>query len=282
MPEPSLYMSLFWERVALSLYSLGLIVSLALLWRRHAARAFQISRWLMAAGFFFQFVSVVEMGAAAGHFPITQYSEAANLLALMLTGAFLLIYRVYSPRGLSLLLQPLVFLLTFTSIYGPAGAAHTPLLHPGPGIDNAWIYWHVILTFLGIVALTLAVACALLYLWAEHSLKQHPANLAWRLPPLETLDRMTYLLLLSGFPLLTIGLLIGFYRAGLQWGRAGLSDPKIVLALLTWGLYLILLFGRWAALWRGRRAAWFTLVCFLAAVATWMASSFSRLHDFVR
>lgn len=276
-------LTLFWERVALSFYTLGLVFTLALLfWRQE--RLFIWVRRLIGVGFLFQMVSVVETGYYSHHFPATQYSEAANLLSLLIAGIFLLAWRLYSPRGLPLLIEPLLFLLTFSSIYGPNGSARIGLQQAPLALHNPWIYWHILLSLLGLSGLALAVAGSLLYLWTERQLKRRPlrASLSRALPPLETLDRMTYLALIFGFPLLTLGLLIGFYRAGLQWGEVGLQDPKILLAVVTWALYLVLLFVRWSSGWRGRRSALFILICFLAAVAGWVSNSFSHLHDFVK
>ncbi len=276
-------LSLFWDRVALSFYTLGLLATIGVLFW-HQERFFSLVRRLIGLGFLFQLVSVVETGYLAHHFPATQYSETANLLSLLIAGIFLLAWRLYSPRGLPLVIEPLLFLLTFSSIYGPVGSARIGIQPAAQGLHNPWIYWHIILSLLGIAGLALAVAGSLLYLWTERQLKRKPlrASLARALPPLETLDRMTYLSLLFGFPLLTLGLVIGFYRAGLQWGVAGLHDPKILISVLTWALFLILLFVRWSSGWRGRRSALFILVCFLVAVAGWLSNSFSHLHDFVR
>ncbi len=276
-------LSLFWDRVALTFYTLGLFFTLAvLLWRRE--HFFHWVRRVIGLGFLFQLVSVVETGYVAHHFPVTQFSETVNLLALLIAGIFLLAWRLYSPRGLPLIIEPLLFLLTFSAIYGPAGTARIGLQPAPTGLHNAWIYWHVALSLLGLAGLALAVAGALLYLWTERQLKHRPlrASLARALPPLETLDRMIYLALLFGFPLLTLGLIIGFYRAGIQWGVEGLQDPKILISVITWGLYLILLFVRWSSGWRGRRSALIIVICFLTAVAGFISNSFSHLHDFMR
>ncbi len=34
-----------------------------------------------------------------------------------------------------------------------------------------------------------------------------------------------------------------------------LQDPKILLSLLMWAVYLVMVYTRWIAGWRGRRAA---------------------------
>ena len=55
-------------------------------------------------------------------------------------------------------------------------------------------------------------------------------------------------------------------------------DPKILLSLLTWAVYLILLYTRWNAGWRGRRAAYLAAGTFALAIVAWAANYFSAVH----
>ncbi len=274
-------LSLLWSRVALSFYALGLGLAIAALLRRRESSA-RWARGLVGIGFIFHFVSLVEMGIAAHHFPATQFSEASSLLAFIITAFFLAIYRLYAPPALSVIVFPCVFLLTFSSIYAPHGQAYTGPSHYVASLDNQWVYWHVLFVFLGYAALVLAFAGGVLYLIAERGLKARPVKGITRLlPPLETLDQIAYRSLLTGFPLLTLGLGIGAYFADAEFGTFGLRDPRVLLAFLTWGFYLALLFSRWSAGWRGRRAAYFTIICFSLAVVGWVSSSLTGMHRFL-
>jgi len=279
-------LSLFWSRLALTLYLCGgvtaLLVALA---GRRAPVVAASGRWPRACvrlGLVFHFVSLVESGIAAHHFPVTQYSEAASLLAFLIVGALVLMTPPQAPQALTAAVMPIPFLLLLTAIYGARGASHEGLLPVAPGLRAAWVGVHVSLILLGDAALVIAVGAGILYLIAEHALKSRPPRpMARRLPPLETLDLVAYRSLLFGFPLLTLGLLIGLYGAAAVWGRVGWTDPKIELALLTWGIYLILLLSRWSVGWRGRRAAYFTLLCFAVAVMGWASSTLSNLHRYL-
>ncbi len=273
--------SLFWARMALSLYTFGLATAwITLAVRRQTL--FRLARGAVALGFCFQFVSLVETGVVTGHFPITQYSEASSLLAFLIVAVFLAAYRFYSPPSLAVVVFPLVFALTLTSIYGSDGVARVGVGSPAASVRNGWIYLHAVLIFLGYAALVLAFAGGILFLLAERRLRQRPPKPSpsrW-LPPLETLDRFSYRALLIGFPLLTAGLAIGLYWADAMWGTLDLSDPKIALTLLAWVVYLLLLFSRWSGGWRGRRAAYATVLCFVIAAAGWLTGNASGLHHF--
>ena len=64
------------------------------------------------------------------------------------------------------------------------------------------------------------------------------------------------------------------------YGRVVFLDPKILLSLLMWVVYLLLLYMRWSSGWRGRRAALLATCAFVIALAAWAANYFSRVHRF--
>lgn len=274
-------LSLFWALLALSLYTFGLATALVTLAVRRETLS-RLARGAVALGFLFHFVSIVEIGVLLHRFPVTQYSQASSLLAFIIVAFFLVVYRFYSPAALSLIVFPLVFVLTLASIYGGQGETH--LAAGGPTyLHNDWIYGHAVLIFIGYAALTLAFASEVLYLIAERRLKHHPPrpDNGTRLPSLQTLDLIGYRSLVIGFPLLTLGILIGLYWADTTLGQLGLDDPKVALTLLTWALYLVLLFSRWSAGWRGRKAAYVTILCFVVAAAGWLSGNQTGLHHFL-
>ena len=97
-----------------------------------------------------------------------------------------------------------------------------------------------------------------------------------RLPPLDVLDRAEHRFLLTGFPLLTIGILTGTF-----WARrveAGVPSDvlRALFGYVTWLVIAGVLFLRAAAGWRGRRAAYGTIAGFVFAVAVLMVYLFRR------
>ena len=50
---------------------------------------------------------------------------------------------------------------------------------------------------------------------------------------------------------MTLGLLAGTVVAQATYGRIDFLDPKIMLSILMWVVYLLLLYTRWSAGWRG-------------------------------
>ncbi|HVB40545.1 MAG TPA: cytochrome c biogenesis protein CcsA [Terriglobales bacterium] len=275
--------SILWTRVALGLYLAGLAAAVvaALIDAGETRRtAFGLTRAAVAAGFLFQFVSQVEMLAGFRVGQVSFFRVVAGLLAFIVAAFFLMVYRAYSPRALSLVITPLTCVLAAAAAFAPDWEHSAPTPAAAALLHNGWIDIHIVLILLGYAGLVVAVASGVTYLAAQRSLKAKsgPIASARMLPPLETLDAAAYRSLLVGFPLLTAGLAIGAYWENVLYGGVSLSDPTVMLALLAWAVYLVLLFARWSAGWRGRRSAYLTLVCFGLALAGWLANGVSRLH----
>ena len=96
------------------------------------------------------------------------------------------------------------------------------------------------------------------------------------------IDQIGYRSLLLGFPFMTLGLISGSVVAITTpaIGRVDFLDPKILLSVLMWAVYMIMVFTRWNSGWRGRRAAILASFAFVAALAAWAANYFSTIHRF--
>jgi len=145
----------------------------------------------------------------------------------------------------------------------------------GSTLRGAWVWVHILLALVGIAAFVLNFAGALMYLLQERQLKtKRPGALYYRLPPLETLDRLTYRTLALGFPFLTIGLILGALWAGAAWGSVFAFDPLALLSLVAWAVYALALAGRATAGWHGRRTAYFAILGFAVLALTLGAGLF--------
>jgi len=138
---------------------------------------------------------------------------------------------------------------------------------------------HMTCSLLSYAAFLLAFIAGILFLIQERQLKQkHMGMLFHQLPSLETLDRVNFLAIGSGFGLLSIGVFCGFLGARALLGRWWLGDPKEYFTVSLWMSYLILWVMRLRSTLRGHRVALlsvlgFSLVLFTLVGARWFATS---------
>jgi len=267
-------MTNLWLRVALGLYSLGLLHAILTVIKRRE-RLFRVGLGALSLGIVFHLVALVEDGLAMQHFPITTPAEAASLVGFVLAGAFLLVYWKYQFHSISVFVFPLVFVLTLTAAVERSDHPWGP-----PLLRTAWLYLHVSLIILGYTAFFLTFAAGVMYLIQEHELKsKNPRAFYYRLPPLEVIDDLAYKSLAVGFPFITLGIITGALWASFVWGPRWPLDPKVDLSFVSWLIYLSLLFTRWSAGWRGRKAAYFAIAGFAVILVTWATNS--GMHSFV-
>jgi cytochrome c-type biogenesis protein CcsB len=219
------------------------------------------------AGWLLHTVAIAVRGVELGRLPILTLSEIVSVVIWAAVLLELWAERQYRARALGAFVLPVVVAL---GLVLPSGLRTLAL---EPAIRSAWIWVHVALALLGLAALVLNFAAALMYLLQERQLKaRRPSAVYYRLPPLETLDRLSHRTLTLGFPFLTAGLLLGVLWAGAAWGTVLTWDPLALSSVVMWLVYAATLAGRTVGRWHGRRAAYFSIAGFCALLLTLGAS----------
>jgi ABC-type uncharacterized transport system permease subunit len=270
-------MPIIWLRVALGCYAIGLLYALVAL--SHSTDLLnRIALHAAYLGMVFHFVSLTEDIRASGQITLASIHNAESVLGFLIMVVFMIVYLVYQTTSPGIIVFPVVFLLTFVAATG-----QQPFLLTTPSLRTGWLLAHIALIFTGYAALILSFGASLLYLIQERSLKsKKPGGLLSRLPALDVIDEIGFRSLLLGVPFMTLGLIAGTVVAQSTFGRVDLLDPKILLSILMWVVYLVLLYTRWSAGWRGRRAAYLAAGAFAAAVVAWAANYFSTIHRFAQ
>lgn len=270
-------MPLFWLRVALIFYGVGLIYALVSLWSRQKVLS-RIVLPAVAMGGLFHFVSLIENAMLRGNWTPSSMHELESLLAFLLIVFFFIVYARYQAMAPGLAVFPLVFLLTASAAFKA-----TPTEPPLPLFVSAqWIYVHVALILVGYTALLFSFIASILYLIQERSLKSKTVEGFWsRLPSLATIDDIGYQCLVWGFPFMTLGLIAGAIVAEARVGSQYFLDPKILISILMWVVYTVLLYTRGNAGWRGRKAAYLATFAFATALLAWAANNLSHTHKFI-
>lgn len=269
-------MPLLWLRVATVLYGVGLIHAMLML-RQRGERSGKIAAPAVGIGMVFHLVSLVETAGLYGYSELINIRHAESGLALVIALVFTALYLRYRTATPAALIFPLIFLLTFASAITGHGAGISK-----SSLYNGWIFFHVATLIFGYAMLFLSFVSSLLYLVMSRQLKsKRDASWVKRMPALQEVDELGYKALLLGFPFMTIGLITGSVVAEERFGAGFVTDPKVVLSLLMWAVYLTLLYTRWSAGWRGRKAAYLASVGFVVAVCAWGANYLSKLHRFI-
>jgi ABC-type uncharacterized transport system permease subunit len=259
-------MSTLWLRVAAVLYSAGLTHALLTVLRSRA-NLFPLAQATFRVGVVVHAVSIVEEAIYTGSFPANNFFESISLCALLIAVVFLLVHWRYQFEGLSVFLFPLVFLMALLGGLGTVSPAWT-----NPAVRDAWLLVHVILVLGGYAALLLMAGASVFYLAQERKLKRKkPGVLRDRVPPLAKIDEIISWSMAAGFVLITLSVVAGITWAFVESGTRWVGEPKIIISLATWALYLGVVFVRVSAGWRGRKAALLSITLVGFSAATWVA-----------
>jgi ABC-type uncharacterized transport system permease subunit len=275
-------MTLLWLQVAAVLYATGSVaVFPAVLYKNERWRSICVH--LAGMGFFFHFVSVVEMLALAHSWMPVGMRETESLLGLLLAGLFFLAWWLYDAISLGIFALPVTFFLVFVPALGLARYTF-----PSEGARSGWLIAHIAALLAASVALCFSLLASILYLAQERRIKRKMkagedswwAPLDW-LPPLDTIDRIAHSMLLFGFPCMTIGLVIGAVLVQeTPLGAAYFLDPKVIASFAMWCVYVLLLYLRHRTGLRGRKAAYLSGAVLVAMLVVWIANLVSHVHGF--
>jgi ABC-type uncharacterized transport system permease subunit len=228
-------------------------------------------------GMVFHLVSLTEEIVQTGQIASASLHNAESLLAFLIMVVFMLSYLIYKTTTPGIVVFPLVFLLTFIAATG-----QQPLVFASDVVKKGWLAVHILTIFAGYAALFFSFSASILYLLQERALKSKSSSgMFARLPALQVIDDIGYRCLMVGFPFMTLGLIAGLVVAEATYSRIDFLDPKILLSVLMWAVYLLMVFTRLNAGWRGRRAAVLASAAFVTAIVAWIANYFSAMHRFV-
>ena len=224
------------------------------------ARTSHAATWGVRLGWLAQTGLLIAQAAGTDGFPWATWAGSLNLFVWFVVGAYLIWGCRPRFRLLGLAVMPLAVALFVIARVGGGTEA-------GARSDygNLFLILHVGLVLAAFAGFTLAAGLAGLYLWQERGLKQRaPDILRRRLPPLASLERLTWRTILVSLPLLTLGLAIGIVRQQRDGGHFDALEAVTLLAWLAYGGFL-------ALRPTGRRAATFALCGFALVIVARLA-----------
>ncbi len=204
-----------------------------------------------------------------GVVPLSTLYEALLVLIWALALIYVVLDLEYRELALGAFLLPMI--VTLVAAAAVLGEERTRELPDGMG--RFWAMVHAALLTVGAFCVGVSFVAGLMYLVQVRRLKaKRLPGSGWKLPSLETLERVNRRGLVLGFPALTVGLLIGLVLvAAVKPGTstwAALLDPKVISAIFTWVvLGAVVLLQREPRL-RGRRVAYMTTIAFVLLMFT--------------
>src|SRR5512133_861518 len=256
--------------LTLGLYCLATAAYLACLFRTSPVLTKWASR-LLATGCVAHILSTVHLAVKANHLPLTNLQESLSFFSLMIIVAFLIFERRYKVTTLGSFVAPVALVML-----GVSSTLHGDVRQLPPILQSNWFWIHALLAFISYAAFTIAFGVAVIYLIQRRFLKtRHFGALFQKLPPLETLDDISYRCLAVGFPLLTVAIISGAIWSEKAMGSYWVWDPKQTWSLVTWFIYAALLHGRLTIGWRGKRAAILSIIGFIVLLVTFLGMKHS-------
>ena len=258
------------------LYELSVVANFAALFLffvfayRKNRRIFLGASSMLAVGTLLLIFFLAIQGVQTNSQPVTTPFLSYNFLAMLIYLLYFLFEFRFKIPLLGTFLVPVGFFFNIISLFSRnVQIAQLKLASPFLlGIHTGFL-------MLGEALFILAFASSAMYLIQEKNLKSKRFN-QWysRLPSLGKLEEMAGLGVSAGFPLITMGLLIGFFWAAKIWGPGWYFDPKVIWSTAMWVIYAWLFYSRISDRIRGRRFALVVIWCVVLILLSFVVSSF--------
>ena len=241
----------------------------------HPAKKLHWLSLLIGAGLLAHTFSILLNWIYLEHFPIINIKEICSLIAWAIAGYCLSAVPRHKARALPVILSTIAFILTLLSLLWPEQQTSETVINliTASTFTRVIFPLHVTMLVLSYAAFVVTLAAGVMYLIQERELKAKRFGTAFKwLPALNTCDEIGYRSLTIGFVSLTLGMVTGMMWGKQHDGRFWHNDPKEVMALVTWIVYLGIMHYRLTAGWRGRRVAWMAIGGFVAVLMTFIGA----------
>jgi len=241
------------ERVGISMMSLGLVVHIA---------------------------AVVFRGLAAGRVPWANMFEFGLTGTALIVMMFLAVNLIVNVRYLGTYVMGLNIVLLGVAVVN----FYVPVSPLVPALQSYWLVIHVFVACLGTAffAIAAGLSAAQIIQARREAVKNPPVKLFDTLPGSDRLEDLAYRIALVGFVLWTFTLIAGAIWAEKAWGRYWGWDTKEVWTFIIWVIYAGYIHARATRGWRGARSSWLSIVGFAAVMFNFSVVNlfFKGLHAY--
>ncbi|HAR33210.1 MAG TPA: c-type cytochrome biogenesis protein CcsB [Desulfobacter sp.] len=213
-----------------------------------------------------------------GHAPFSNMYESLVFFSWTTAALYVFVEFKYKESIIGVFVSPLIFLSIAYASFDPSITSKiTPLI---PALKSNWLIAHVITCFLGYAGFALAFGFSFMYFIKPKD--PGASSFFAKLPDWDTIDELTYQMIVFGFLFLTIGIITGSVWANSAWGKYWSWDPKETWSLITWFIYAIFLHLRLMRGWYGKNLAIVSIIGFIGVLFTYFGVNFllSGLHSY--
>ncbi|MBN2364520.1 MAG: hypothetical protein EH225_00025 [Calditrichaeota bacterium] len=212
------------------------------------------------------------------HFPLASIFEALTVIGL----AAILVY-LYLEFRIKVKTTGF-FILVFIFILQLISSAFIDFTESLPEIlKNRLFVFHTSAAILGYSGFAISFLYSLMYLLLFHNIKKSRFGVIYsRLPSLEVLSSLNYYSATFGFFFLTAAIVLGGIWANKIWGQFLSTDPKIVVAYLTWFIYGLEIFSGRFLNWSSKKLAYLSMSGFAIILFSMVAVNLflTSFHEF--
>ncbi len=227
-----------------------------------------------AGGFLIHTIAMILRTIESGRLPFSNQFEFANSFTWGIVLCFLVIHLIYKFTTLGAFVMPLAFLMMGYASMLPKDIK--PLM---PALQSKWLSFHVGSAIVSYGSFAVACGLSIMYLINDKNKNSDKKSI---LPDQEACDYLSYRVIAFGYLMLTIVIVSGAIWAKSAWGRYWGWDPKETWSLITWLIYSVYIHLRFNRGWKGKPAAWFSVIGFLCVIFTFIGVNIllAGLHSY--
>ena len=261
-----LQLPLLW--LMLAAYTGALVVYGMGFWARNV-KLQHLATKIVYVGLVFTAAALILRSVLIGGLPLNNGFEFGLCFVFVAALAYVIMEKRFSIGAIGLFVMPILVVLGVWLV--SIDLTIEPVM---PALRSYWLAVHVSSAVISYGAFAVSFAVSIAYLLKDKTGEKADSRLAQSLPSLKVLDEITYKLIFIGLPFLTIMLVTGAVWAEYAWGAFWSWDPKETWALITWLVYAIYLHTRFMKGFKGKRAAWLSVLGFAAVIFTFFGVSY--------
>lgn len=216
-----------------------------------------------------------------GHAPLSNLYESLIFFAWTIIILYLIVEWRTKNRTIGAFVTPLAFLAMAYASFSPNISSRIqPLI---PALQSNWLISHVITCFFGYAAFSLSFGLSIMYLIKRLDTQNRNNIFLKLIPRMVVLEDLNYQMVVTGFIMLTLGIITGSVWAQSAWGSYWSWDPKETWSLITWFVYATVIHSRMVKGWRGKKIAILCFIGFSCVLFTYFGVNYlAGLHSYAK